>query len=54
MDLGHQDTVCRGEWSPGNRVVYGFLHWLGVECTVGILLVPGNPSKNWNNPIPSS
>lgn len=27
MDLGHQDTVCRGEGSPGNRVVSGCLTW---------------------------
>lgn len=22
MDLEHQDTVCKGEWFPGNRIVF--------------------------------
>lgn len=53
MDRGHQDTVYEGEGSAANRAVPALLLGVGVEGHVGVLTVPGTPSRIWNNFISS-
>lgn len=43
MDLGQQGPVYKGEESPANRVVSGFLTWDGSRGPLGIMVVPENP-----------